>query len=476
MSGWRPASVGVRLTLWHVAALLFVLALYGAGVFAFMQRSLVADLDRQLSEDFDRAEESFQANPDGTLAWHAADRGPEEAEPEDARGPWISVWAPDGRPLYRSPSAPEPLRASPGAADRTRGRCESLQVAGGGWVRQLMGPQDVAGAPAIVRVARPEDRMRHELGGLLIILALGLPLAALVAGLGGYFVARRALSPIDRMTTGARRISAARLGERLPVENPGDELGHLASVFNDTFSRLEASFDQLRRFTADASHEMRTPLTAIRTVGEVGLQEPRTERAYRDIIGSMLEEADRLNRLVESLLALARADDGHVKLNREQIELGDLAREVVEHLGVLAEEKRQVVIVDTPGPVRVAADRLLLRQAVINLLDNAIKYSPVEACITVAIGARPGEAVLEVRDSGPGIPPEHAGRIFDRFYRIDRARSRDLGGVGLGLSIARWAVEAQGGRIELESPEAHGSVFRIVLEREHRQFIMEESA
>jgi heavy metal sensor kinase len=462
---WQPRSVRTRLALWHLAALIVVLALYSWGVFALMHRNLMADMDRQLGEDLDRAEVSFQQNPDGTLSRRMADVAPEENESVAARGPWTYVWTVDGRRLYRDPSAPESLSISPGvpASGRTNRNSSSLQLPDGGWVRCLTRREEFAGLSAVVRVARSEDRARRELRGLLMVLVGGLPVAAVFAGLGGYLVARRALRPIDRMVTSARRITAASLSDRLPVENPDDELGHLASVFNETFGRLEASFDQLRRFTADASHEMRTPLTTIRTVGEVGLQEPRSDRAYRDIVGSMLEEADRLNRLVESLLTLARADGGHVQLSRDRVDVGDLAREVAEHLSVLAEERRQSMSVEGPSGLFVKADRLLLRHAVINLLDNAIKYSPVEGRIQLVAARRSTDVVLEVRDSGPGIPPEHTGRIFDRFYRIDKARSRDPGGVGLGLSIARWAVEVQGGRIDVESPESGGSVFRIVL-------------
>lgn len=460
---WRPRSVRVRLTLWHLTALVIVLLLYAGGVFAFVRHSLVADLDRQLQEDFNRAEDSFHQNPDGTLSWLVADHDPDATDPEATQGPWACVWALDGRPLYRDPLAPRPVTEFTRTADAARAAFQSVQVPGGPWIRQLTGSQEVADKTAIVRVARSEEWLRRELRSLLVVLGLGLPLACVFAGFGAYLVARRALAPIDRMATAAQHITAERLSDRLPVDNPHDELGHLASVFNNTFSRLEASFDQLRRFTADASHEMRTPLTAIRAVGEVGLREPRTEHAYREIIGSMLEEADRLNRLVESLLTLARADAGHVRVNRDRIDLGALAAEVVEHLSVLAEDKRQSITVDSPRPVFVLADRVLLRQAVLNLVDNAIRYGSVQGKVRVAVGAEPSQATLAVQDSGPGIPPEHVEKIFDRFYRIEKSRSRDAGGVGLGLSIARWAVQVHGGRIEVEPAESGGSVFRIVL-------------
>ncbi len=462
-SWWQPRSVRVRLTLWHLVALAIVLALYAGGVFAFVRHTLVADLDRQLHEDFDRAEDSFRRNPDGTLSSVVVDSDRDTTDPEAAQGPWTCVWALDGRPLYRDPLAPGPVtmlsRVSPAAPPDL----QSVRAQGGAWFRQITGTQDVAGGKAIVRVGRSEERQRRELRRLVAILGLGLPLACAFAGLGGYLVARRALAPVDRMANAARQITAARLGDRLPVDNPGDELGHLASVFNDTFSRLEASFNQLRRFTADASHEMRTPLTAIRAVGEVGLREPRTEHAYREVIGSMLEEADRLNRLVESLLTLARAEGGRARLTRERIDLSALAREVADHLSVLAEDKRQAVVIEAPDPVFVLADRVVLRQAVINLLDNAIKYSPAQGEIRVTVAGGPAHATLAVQDCGPGIAPEHVEKIFDRFYRIEKSRSREVGGAGLGLSIARWAVEAHGGRIEVAPAQPGGSLFRIVL-------------
>jgi heavy metal sensor kinase len=295
------------------------------------------------------------------------------------------------------------------------------------------------------------------------LLALGFVIAVGAAGVGGYALARRALAPVGKMAEQAVKITAEHLEERLPVLNPDDELGQLASVFNQTFARLERWFEQLRRFTADASHELRTPLTAIRSVGEVGLREPRDERSYRDIIGSMLEEVDRLARLVEQLLMLSRADAGQMKLHRERVNLGELAREVGEYLAVLAGEKEQVIQVEAAGAVTVDVDRLVLRQALINLYDNAINYSPERSCISVSVRAKDHSAIVEVKDSGVGIPRESQSHVFERFYPGDKGRSRELGGTGLGLSIARWAVEAQGGLIGLESEDGKGSTFRIIL-------------
>ncbi len=265
------------------------------------------------------------------------------------------------------------------------------------------------------------------------------------------------------MTARARQITAEHLEERLPVENPNDEFGQLAGVVNDALDRLEGAFLTLRRFTADASHELRTPLTAIRSVGEVGLREHRSEAEYREMVGSILEETERLTTMVDSLLLLSRADAGKGDLRPAPMSLDELAGEVAADLAVLAEEKRQEVRVEAPAAVAVVADRPAVRQAVINLLDNAIKYSPDGAVIRLVVGRDGPNAVLEVIDDGPGIAPEHLPHVFERFYRADRARSRASGSAGLGLSIATWAIESSGGRIAVESEVSRGSTFRIEL-------------
>jgi heavy metal sensor kinase len=308
------------------------------------------------------------------------------------------------------------------------------------------------------------ERLQQQLREILVVLVLGLPLVVVLAGLGGYVLARRALSPIDHLAGEARRITAERLHERLSVPNQKDEIGRLAAVINDTFARLESSFDQLRRFTADASHELRTPLSVIRGIGENVLRETRTPPEYKDAIGSMLEEVDRLTRLVDTLLKLSRGDAGTIRLAHDVLDLGDLAREVVSSLGILAEERQQRFHVVVAEHVRVSADRLVLRDAITNVVDNAIKYGPSRSTIDVRLEVEGDQAMLTVADAGPGIPSEHRERIFDRFYRVDEGRSRDMGGTGLGLAIAKWAVEANGGRISFEAM-ATGSVFRITLPR-----------
>lgn len=453
-------SVRARLTLWYTAALAGVLAAYAGLVFVFLRQTLYADLDRRLRDDVELIHEALETTDDGRLVWRVAGHSGEDEATGRQERRWLEVWSAEGQLLLRRASA-EPLGlASPAAASESR----PLSLHHGGRpVRVYTGREVIAGVPVLIRAARSEAALQHELRELLFVQGVGLPLALALASIGGYQLARRALEPVARMAEGARKITAERLSERLPVANPSDELGHLAAVFNDAFARLERSFEQMRRFTADASHELRTPLTALRSVGEVGLQERPDDKLFGDVVGSMLEEADRLTKLVDTLLMLSRADAGQVRLAQEPIDLGALARDVAVYLEDLADEKEQRIEIEAAGAAAVRGDWLVLRQAVVNVVDNAIKYSARGAAIRIGVGQDVARSWIAVIDHGPGIAAEHRERVFERFYRVDKARSRELGGTGLGLSLARWAVEAHGGRIELESEVGRGSTFRLVL-------------
>jgi heavy metal sensor kinase len=454
----RPSSVRLRLALWYGAAVAAVLLIYAVGVYLFVRNSLREELDRGLHDDFEIVEQLLDTKTGNTAEWlRAAVHHEDGAQPMK----WMEVWSPVGNLQYRPAGMellPDPARVPAGYEYR------SAVTPAGARMRILTAAHTVGPAQYLIRVTRSEEQVRRELRELLVGFGLGFPIAIVCAGIGGYHLARRALRPVERMAAQAQSITADQLRVRLPVDNAADELGHLATVFNALLARIEEAFDRLKRFTADASHELRTPLTAIRSVGEVGLREPRDVTAYREVIGSMLEEADRLTRLVDSLLFLSRADSGHTPVTRESVQLADLAREVAGHLWVLAEERSQTVIVEAEVPTEAQVDLVLLREALVNVVDNAIKYSQAGAEIHIRVLSKAqGGPAIEVIDAGPGIAPEHQARIFDRFYRVDEGRSRDRGGSGLGLAIARWAVEANGGRIEVESERARGSVFRIVL-------------
>jgi heavy metal sensor kinase len=450
--------VRLRLALWYGAAVALVLVIYAVGVYVFVRNSLRDELDRGLYDDFEMVEQLLETRTADSNAWPAA-----SGHHEDGSEPikWMEVWSPVGHLQFRSPGMEEipPPAGVPGGYEYA-----SVVTAGGTRTRTLTGAHTVGPSQFLVRVTRSEERVRHELNELLIGLGLGLPIAMICAGIGGFYLAKGTLLPVERMTEQAQSITADQLRARLPVVNPHDELGHLAIVFNDLLGRIEEAFDRLKRFTADASHELRTPLTAIRSVGEVGLREQRDGAAYREVIGSMLEEADRLTRLVDGLLFLSRADSGHTPVKRQQVQLLEFAREVAAHLMVLAEDRNQSLVVDGDASTATQVDPVLLREALVNIVDNAIKYSPPGAEIRIrATSRQQGAPAIEVLDAGPGIDAQHHARIFDRFYRLDEGRSRERGGSGLGLAIARWAIDANGGRIDVESEPGRGSLFRIVL-------------
>jgi len=420
------------------------------------------DFDHNLLEDLETVEGTLTKEPNGLVSLHS--NHPDAAEPRI--GHFIEVWSPEGSLLFRSAALQnQAMGGPPGPNEGLRDPTPSTtRLPNGAQIRLVSSVYHVEDQRVVLRVAYSEEGLWGELREFGVVLLLGFPIALLLAGVGGYALARKVLAPIDRMAIQTQKISAERLTDRLSVENPDDELGKLASVFNAMLARLQAAFDQLRRFTADASHELRTPLTAIRSVGEVALQEQKSPAEYRDVIGSMLEEVDRLTRLVESLLTLSRADAGHVQLQRMDISLLALTREASSMVEVLAEEKGQRMHIDGDAGLIVSVDRLVLRQGIVNLLDNAVKYSPRNTRILVRVGfGAAGQASLDITDEGPGIPFEHQPYVFDRFYRVDQARTREWGGAGLGLAITRWAVEAHGGEIDLTSKHGTGTTFHVSL-------------
>ena len=457
MTGWwRSHSVRVQLTLWYVAAMTLVLTVYAGAILAYVGRSASQLLNQQLRSDFQWATLMVEQTPEGGITWNG-----EEAIEEH---PWLQVWGADGKLLFRNDVALGQQDVGLGLSNLADDEIVSVPTGDAIPLRVLSRRGEIAGSPVVIQVGRSEQAMRQQIRTVALILLLGLPVGVATAGLGGYILARRALAPIERMTERAETITAERLSDRLPLSNPDNEMGRLATVFNATLARLEASFEQMRRFTADVSHELRTPLTAIRSVGEVGLRGRRDEAGYRAIIGSMLEEVDRLAGLVERLLTLSRAETGVAKRTIEPVALRDLAESVVSDLAVLAEEKSQQVVVEAHGSPRGLGDRLMLRQALMNLVDNAIKFAPADTAIVIRVVESDSHAVVDVVDRGPGIPAAAREHIFDRFFRAS-SEPADVAGTGLGLSIAKSAVETSGGSLTLERSDADGSTFRISLPR-----------
>ena len=451
------STLRVRLTVSHLIAMLVVTTVYGAIVSTLIVRNASQSLDDRLQNDFRWASTMAQQNPEGRLTWFEGDERPEN-------NPWLSVSNSAGQIVYRTPVAiRSPVPESGWLADNADGSITIVpnDVAP---FRIVSGQANIAGQPVIIQVGRSEFFMREELVEIFFVLAFGLPLSVIVTSLAGFWLARRSLTPLERMTEHAQAITADRLDERLLVDDPRDEIGRLGNAFNALLDRLEESFRKARQFTSDVSHELRTPLTVIRSVGEVGLRGDRATTDYRTLVGSMLEEVNRLTDLVDKLLTLSRSDIGSLKPKVETVELGELADSIVSDIEVLAAEKNQTLSVERVNSALCVADAVVLRQALVNIVDNAIKYSPTNSQIRIRTFTAGGHSLFEVQDPGPGISPDLQQRIFDRFYRYDPNASKNIG-VGLGLAIAKSSVEANDGELVCESVAGEGSCFRVQLPR-----------
>jgi heavy metal sensor kinase len=460
---WERRSLRLRLTFWYAITSTVILLALGGLMFLVVRGRLLSQLDRQLRGDFEMIESRVVRDPAGNLRWLGYGDDKEGVEWEKEAGPWFEILSPTGSILLREGLLSDwkplfSLMPHVGAVTSF-----SAELQGHLHVRALENNTLIAGEPVLLRVFRSEAELRRAMAEFGAVLGFGLPLGVALSAVGGYLIAHRSLSPMSQIAARARQITGESLEGRLPVPNPHDELGQLVTVFNATLARLENSFGELRRFTADASHELRTPLTALRAVGEAALRSDRGDlKSLREALSSMLEETRRLSDLVDALLLLARADTGGLSPSLQRVDLAGLVGEVRETLLVLAEEKSQRIEITAENLV-VQADGELLRLALLNLIHNAIRYSREGTVIWLRVKPREKTTLVEVMDQGPGIAPEHQEKIFERFYRVDKARSRASGGAGLGLSIARWAVERQGAYIQLESELGRGSLFRIVM-------------
>ncbi len=460
---FSPRSIRLRLALWYTAALALIIVIFSGTVYLAVRRSLLSQASAQLERDMAVLQKVIAHDLDEV---HEID--------EHGSTAYFQLW--DGEQVVfesvdwrKANINPEHYARTPGSRGRWHSpsertfllRTENVTAASR---KSAYLPAVTPGRPLQVSVAVDLEPVEQGLHSLLLTLFVGVPCAVAAAILGGYILAGRVLRPVGAIANQAAHISADTLGARLPVENPDDELGQLATVFNDALARIEDAFDRLRRFTTDASHQLRTPLAAIRSVGEVALRDGGDPAACREVIGSMLEETERLTRLVDGLLVLTRGELSRQNIQRETIDVSAVTKEVVDLLRVLSEEKRQILTFDDDRAVLATAERGTLRQCLLNLLDNAIKYTPPGGQIRVWVrrDAR-SRPVVEVNDTGPGIAPDHRERIFDRFYRVENVDQ--TAGAGLGLAIARWAAELNGGHIELEGAPGKGSTFRLVLMR-----------
>jgi two-component system heavy metal sensor histidine kinase CusS len=448
-------SIRVRLTLWYSLVLMAALSLFVWGIWLAANHRLMASVDAALVE---------QAKGVSTVIRNELDPGhPEQLQEELTEyaeatpdGNLIEVRDPKGQQILSSKVvALEPAAATTrsGFGDQKTGRAHYRTYA----LTAL-----VKGSTFQILVATPLRETRSILRDLHILLLWTAPGVLLIAALGGYWISRRALAPVDEITQAARSIGIQNLSRRLTVPATGDELQRLSETWNDMLARLESAVKRLSQFTADASHELRTPIALIRTTAELTLRRERSPETYREALSEIVAESERTSRLVEDLLLLARADAGLPALPLENLELTPLVRDICQQGQVLAEARQLQISTDLPEePVFVQANDPALRRLLLLLVDNAVKYTPAGGRITVSVGQDPAGATLAVRDTGIGIPDSALPHVFERFYRADESRNRDAGGAGLGLSIAKWIAERHHASLEAESVLGQGSTFRI---------------
>jgi heavy metal sensor kinase len=459
-------SLRVRLTLWYGTALVSVLVVCGVILYGALAKALKEHVDRSLEETAAVAERSLEEHRFGPFLLYEdlSQDFPELATLDK----FFQIFGPTGQITIQSPNIQSreiPLsRTALEAALAGQTTFESVRFSGEPPIRLISVPVRHGGTLVnIVRVGTSLQPLEETLHRLLIILLITMPLALLASLGGGWFLAGRALRPVGAITQAAERIAGGDLTQRLSVSTAQDEIGRLAATFNAMIGRLEASFRQIRQFTSDASHELRTPLTVLKGETELALRRPRSADDYRRVLESSLEEIDRMSRIVDELLFLSRADLGEIKMESRPVRLDQLFDDLKRQAEVLGHEQSVQIVTGMIEPATVAGDDMRLRELVLNLLDNAIKYSPPGGRVEMSVVTQDGTARLSVSDQGIGVSLEEQAHIFDRFYRTDAARAHTKKGTGLGLAICQWIVDAHHGTIEVHSEPGKGSTFTVIL-------------
>jgi heavy metal sensor kinase len=454
----KRLSIRLRLTAWYMAILLASLSLFGIVAFVAMRKGIEKSVDENLGGQADGVAEVMGR----VLQQEPAELQEELREHQELReqADFLQVCDRDGRWIYRSRlmehyDVPVPVKASYSAYNVVSADLPLRVV-----VREI----NAGGQTYRIQVAVPMDDFYDALDQFKLMILLLSPLLLFLASAGGYWLSRRALAPVDQITSAAQDINSNSLAKRLDIPQSGDELQRLSETLNSMLERLESSFNRITQFTADASHELRTPLALMRTTSEVSLRTSQTVADYQEAQEEVLAELEKTSSLVEKLMLLARADAGVETLQHAPVNLAECLRDACKDGNVLAAAKRLTFTeVIESSELIVEGDSHALHRLFLILIDNAVKYTPSGGSITVGLKRTDASAVAEFRDTGIGIAADDLPNIFERFYRADKARSREFGGVGLGLSIARWVAEAHRGSIEVRSTPGTGSVFLIRL-------------
>jgi two-component system, OmpR family, sensor kinase len=461
----------LRLTLWYGSALAIVLVIFSIVLYAITARNLRNAVDQSLEETATTAVRSLEERGFLPLIDEEAllSQFPELARIDK----FFQIFSPSGTITIRSPNIKQhEVPLSRDALETTvKGHTvfESAKYPNEPPLRLISVPIIYRGSLLyIVQVGTSMESIEDTLRRFLLLLTIAVPIALTVSLAGGWFLAGRALRPVDAITLAAQRIAAGDLSQRLTMSRAPDEIGRLAATFNNMIGRLDASFRQIRQFTSDASHELRTPLTIMKGETELVLRRPRPLENYQSVLESNLEEIDRMTHIVDELLFLSRADMGEVKMESLPVALESLVEDIHRQAILLGQEHNIEVVLGTVMPAVVQGDELRLRELLLNLVENAIKYSHANGQIEIALVSDGEQARLSVTDSGIGIAPEDQQRIFNRFFRTDDARAHTKKGTGLGLAICAWIAESHRGRVEVTSERGRGATFTVILPLFHQ--------
>lgn len=459
-------SLRFRITAWYAGLLAGTLVVFGVSVYLGLEGYLDWTLQRSLAAECRTiGTELLSQLPAKDTAWLATEIN--EAYAPEVNSRFIRVVRQGAGAVYLS-AAPkdgtfDPARI-PLPGDRENEGPRKLQLDAGN--RLLIYSVTVTtpnGGHFLVESGAPYNQIKVVLHGLLLTLAIYMPFVVSLAVAGGYWLMRRSLAPVDEITKRAEGITSTNLSERLPVIRTGDELERLSVSLNRMIERLDDAFQHINRFSADASHELRTPLTILQLELEAIAQNCGKDDSLGEQLGSALEETHRMSRIVESLLAISRLDAGEVKMDKTRMDLGELAIATADEMQLLAEEKSIRLRAQIAVGVFVEGDRTRLQEVIVNLIDNAIKYTQEGGRVEISVGSEGNSAILEVSDNGPGIPAHALPHVFERFYRADKARSRASGGTGLGLSIVKAICAAHNAEVRVWSQDGRGSRFRVEL-------------
>ena len=459
-------SFRFRLTAWYVALFSLLFVVFSVFLYGLLSKDLRTRLDQSLTSEANTAsalleDELVEEKGDVHMAATEAVAG--------LRLHWSRVAILSGSRLLASSGPVSQQESDAAVAQAARSASPDLVLAlpqlGPNGARAATHRLDTLGRDFLIFSIAPLDSIAADLGVVRRVIFLALPLLLGLAGIGGYLLATHSLAPLNWMAEQAREITGSNLSRRLEIGHAAEELAVLAASFNELLARLDQSFEAMRRFVADASHELRTPIAVIRGEADVALSHDRGAAEYRESLAIVLDESRRLSRLVDDLLNLARADAGRVKLDVHEFYFNELLAECCRSMQTLATASGIALECRSTGDVQFRGDEALLRRLVINLLDNAIRYTPPGGKVSAKLEADPAAARVVISDTGAGIPPEAAPHVFERFYRADKARSRQDGGFGLGLSIVKWIAEAHNGTVELTANPAPGTTFTVTLPR-----------